>query len=303
MDPGIDFWNDDFPTVQQFPHIAQRSIMPLVMAKDDQFRPIGTCFVVANQGLALTAAHVLKEGVDLTQDSVDDWHVAAVYAAQPEEGDEIPNGYLLGGFLPVIRMFYQPAIDIAAIQLRLPVHNKTEKPIPLPSLRLSPGIPVPGFHCYSLGYNTMEIQTRHDLQTHRMLQRFSATRGYIQQVHFPARDSVICPFPCFRTNARIDGGMSGSPFMRGDGNVIGVACSSYHEQANEDHVSYVSLIGPALLLQITTGQNKLSFLYDFIVGGAIAADESLDTLSIQREGDMLDIDFGIPPAIRNILGQ
>ena len=91
--------------------------------------------------------------------------------------------------------------------------------------------------------------------------------------------------------------------MRGDGGVIGVFCSSYGNQEQQDHVSYVSLIGPALLLQLKTGPDERRFLYDFVVGGAVSADETLSSLQIARDEDSLELDFGLSPTLRGVLGD
>jgi hypothetical protein len=126
VDPGIDFSNGEFPTVQAFPHITQRVVMPLVTYNKELIRPIGTCFAIA-QGLVLTALHVIEDAVDMRSDTPDEWRVEALYSASPEPQDDVPAGKLLGGLLPAIRIFAQPALDIAAVQLLLPTNRNTNK--------------------------------------------------------------------------------------------------------------------------------------------------------------------------------
>jgi hypothetical protein len=95
--------------------------------------------------------------------------------------------------------------------------------------------------------------------------------------------------------------MSGGPVRRGDGGVIGVFCSTYGDQ--QGHVSYVSLIGPALLLHLTTGPGEQRFLYDFVLGGSVSADETFSSLRIVRDADSLEVDFGPSPSLRSVLGD
>jgi hypothetical protein len=53
----------------------------------------------------------------------------------------------------------------------------------------------------------------------------------------------MLPFPCFRTNARFDGGMSVGPVVNDQGKVVGIVCSNIPpEKPSDEHCSYVSLL-------------------------------------------------------------
>jgi hypothetical protein len=73
--------------------------------------------------------------------------------------------------------------------------------------------------------------------------------GVVEEVHDERRDSYRLPFPCFRTNARFDRGMSGGPVFSEEGYLCGIICSSMPpELGNEDgeHVSYVASLWPSM---------------------------------------------------------
>jgi hypothetical protein len=42
----------------------------------------------------------------------------------------------------------------------------------------------------------------------------------------------------------------------------------------------------------------MAFLYDFVTGGAVAVDKSLEQLKINRYDNTLEISFGTPPIFR-----
>jgi hypothetical protein len=71
------------------------------------------------------------------------------------------------------------------------------------------------------------------------------------EVHHERRDTVRLPVPCFQTNARFDGGMSGAPVFNEQGQVCGLVCSSLPPTtSDEDHCSYVSSLWPLLTIDI-----------------------------------------------------
>jgi len=71
--------------------------------------------------------------------------------------------------------------------------------------------------------------------------------GTVLEVHHEAVDRSFHPFPCFRTNARFDPGMSGGPVFNEEGHVCGIVCSNMPpEEEDGAHVSYVSTLWPSL---------------------------------------------------------
>lgn len=297
-----DFTNGEFPTIQNFPHPTQRTVLPIVAVYGNELRPVGTGFAVTNHGVIITARHVIEECLSPAreQDRRDGpWSVAALYVASPEPGDDVPD--LLGGILMANKIHFGDTLDLAAIYLSLPVRVDTNEPLRMPAMRLSPGIPKVGERCFGFGYHSMTYKEATDgKHTHEVHQSYSASRGTIEEIHFPSRDSAVVRFPAFRTTARFDTGMSGGPVLGESGDVIGAVCSSIVD--DQGYISYVSLIGPALFLQIDvltqSGSIEPRFLYDFHIGGSIQLNNADAVKILAHSPTELTIDFGRPPILR-----
>src|SRR5690606_33609725 len=91
-----DFSAGEFVKIPTFPHPTQKSVMPVVAVKDDQIRPLGTCFAISNHGLVLTARHVIDDAIEIEARS-DGWWVGVIYVSEPTPEDDIPD--LLGGII------------------------------------------------------------------------------------------------------------------------------------------------------------------------------------------------------------
>ncbi|MCC6298143.1 MAG: trypsin-like peptidase domain-containing protein [Anaerolineales bacterium] len=294
-----DFSASEFVKIPMFPHPTQKSIMPVVSVKDDQIKPLGTCFAISNHGLVLTARHVIEDAIEIKARS-DGWWVGVIYVSEPMPEDDVPD--LLGGIILAKSIHTSDDFDIGLMHLNLPKRSDTGAFLTMPALKLSPAIPRTGDICFTLGYYNSRIESTSDNPYHIAVERtYSASKGAVEEIHFPKRDSVSLKFPCFRTSLRHERGMSGAPVLSKDGGVIGVVCSAIE---GED-IYYVSLIGPALFLQIDAinaeGNADKVFLYDFITGGAVGVDETINQLSIHRQGNSLEISFGIPPILNSKL--
>jgi S1-C subfamily serine protease len=74
--------------------------------------------------------------------------------------------------------------------------------------------------------------------------------GEVREVHINGRDSVMLPFPCFRTNARFDGGMSGGPVFNSKGQVCGMICAGVQGAPEPEHCTYAATLWPSFLTRI-----------------------------------------------------
>ena len=112
------------------------------------------------------------------------------------------------------------------------------------------------------------------------------------------RDDVLMKFPCFLTDCKLVGGMSGGPVFDGaNGSAIGIVCAGFEVPEGENHISYASLARTSLLLVLeattASGRTERKFLYDFVRGGAVVADDEFTVVSDRQVGDQrtLTIDF------------
>ena len=228
MDNGnlvADFADADFVTIRPFPHPTQMAVMPVVAMKGDYVRAVGTCFAISSQGLVLTARHVIEDAleIDAKGEMADpDMGIGALYTAETGEDNK------LGGLLPARNLYFTDDFDIALMQLRLPIIRETGEPLYMPVLRLGTRIPRVGEQCAGIGYHAMDWQRATGIHTHHVEQKYAASQGHVREVHVDRRDDRLMKFPCFRTDCKIVGGMSGGPVIEfRTGSAVGVICSSF----------------------------------------------------------------------------
>jgi S1-C subfamily serine protease len=68
--------------------------------------------------------------------------------------------------------------------------------------------------------------------------------GDFEYAHPDGRDTVMLPFPCYRSSINIPGGASGGPVFDVQGRVFGINCTGYEGAA----VSYLARVGEILAL-------------------------------------------------------
>ena len=278
MDNGdliANFADADFVAIRPFPHLTQMTVMPVVAMKGDYVRAVGTCFAISSQGLVLTARHVIEDAlkVDAGGEMADpDMGIGALYVA--ETGDD----NMLGGLLPARKLYFTNDFDIALMHLNLPIDRETGERLHMPALQLGTRIPRVGEQCVGIGYHAMDWQRATGIHTHHVEQKYAATQGHVREVHLVRRDDFRMKFPCFQTDCKFAGGMSGGPVMEfRTGTAVGVICSSFAFLEEGSPISYVSLAGISLLLTLEatdeeSGVVKKKFLCDLVKGGAVATD-------------------------------
>jgi S1-C subfamily serine protease len=300
----IKFDGGNFPQLK-LPHQSQAFVMTVIHLRDQQIRALGSCFSISNRGLLVTARHVIDEVKRIhASASEESGECCAVLCMCPNPTPEQPDNFA-GGALPILDVWTNPFLDIAFMLVELPVHDVTKEYLPIGAMALSPGIPAVGQPCIGLGYTQSKWQRLQEPGPFEILQSYNATRGMLEEIHFPGRDQRL-NFPCFLTDARFDLGMSGGPIVSATGQVCGVICSGTEiDDPAIPRISYGSLIGPALAmtLKMTAGSvTKGFFLWDLVRGGEIFCDQSCASLSVKRDANSIEIDFGGDCLIRNRLG-
>ena len=71
----------------------------------------------------------------------------------------------------------------------------------------------------------------------------------LAEVHEQNRDAVMLPFPCFRTNAQFDHGMSGGPIFNEAVELCGLICSGF-PPSEEGCVSYGASLWPSMATEL-----------------------------------------------------
>lgn len=282
---------EDFGPLPEFGRRIQQGIMTLICIADGNIVPVGTGFVIAADGLMMTATHVVEEALKHAPQKVEGKsklqlpEFYALYLTDQTHGEN--NEFTLGGFLPIQRVWFSEELDIAYCWLTSPLVN--DEPLKYPIFRLSPGLPQVGENVVGFGYHKMKgslgkVEDGKVVIDYKQDTAF--TKGKILDVFPLKRDSAMLPFPCFHTNARFDHGMSGGPIMNSRGDVCGVVCSSFPQiEDNPEYISYGSLIWPALGTQIEVAlsqntQPEMISVYELIQKGFVATDETITTVKI-----------------------
>ena len=86
----------------------------------------------------------------------------------------------------------------------------------------------------------------------------TTTGGEVVEVFDLKRDKVKLRWPCFQTNARFDGSMSGGPIFNEHAQFCGLICSTYPPNEEwEEHASFVSSLWPSMADSIDAERDDL----------------------------------------------
>jgi hypothetical protein len=218
-------------------HVA----FPLLTHKGDSWHVMGTAVRVGGN-MAITAKHVIAECL-ATYDGI----------PMPNEGhSNIDGGFNISAVQFVsadhavmwdVRKIYGSAHTDIALLLMIPQWNPPPDPADGPTVTMDLRPPMPGSRVVAFGYANGAVDVSATIEA--KLAPYTSV-GEVVEFHPRGRDRRL-PFPCFQTNARFDGGMSGGPVFTDDGHLCGLICSNMPPfSADEDHVSYVALLWPSL---------------------------------------------------------
>jgi hypothetical protein len=203
----------------------------------------GSCCRIA-RSLYLTAAHVVTDWVARFGETTEIWAVHA--ETGPKYSIWSVDCAWLNPLSDLALLHAKPLNDIAA----------TDKEWPSLALDLAP--PVVGERIVGFGHHspTYNITMGQDGVRHiEVMSPGAATVGEVREVHYERRDGRL-NFPCYRVNARFDGGMSGGPVLNDRGRVCGVICSNLPPlNEREEHASYATTLWPLMATQLTIGTN------------------------------------------------
>jgi hypothetical protein len=282
-----------FSAFPRFPDFVQRTVMPVLTIANENLVAVGTCFAVTSDGLVMTAAHVIHEAVkrgtkvEGPNGGFDyELELYAVYVTDHQHPDN--RIQYVGGVLPIRKVWHSKELDLCFCRLGSPYGDGGWMP-KLPIFRLSPGLPKVGGTILGIGYYDMKGnvgQKNADGHIEVVYSQSSAyTQGRIAEIHPIQRDSGMLTFPCFRTDARFDPGMSGGPIIDERGNVCGVICSSLSAEGEQlGHVSYGSLIWPIAgsSIEVSSAGDppEMTLVYDLMRSGYIQTDSSFANIQV-----------------------
>lgn len=215
--------------------------MPLVSAHDGELRCVGSSFLVF-PGLAVTAAHVVRDWVDY-QETRDGYRRAgtnfSVTAYQYFQGDFLP------WVVDAIEVLW-PA-DIAFLRFAKPNWWGTESgQLVTRSARLNFNPPVPGETVRVFGFpNSSVLDGVVDIKPSESLAR---VREVTIKTPFSFR-----PTSYVELEGEIIGGMSGGPCFDGNWNVIGMCSKGWNfieDVPDSSPLSFMALLWPAMSLEI-----------------------------------------------------
>ena len=245
-------------------HEIQQIVSPLIAVNDGRQEYIeGTAFIIS-KGFAITAYHVIQDLLHKYQgvNDVDSYHDMnfhiLLFVHLRNKKDVLP--------MRVMRIWNTAPLDIAILAFGVPADWPNDYNWVVPKLSLLP--PKIGETIVAIGFPNSKILPTEDTKNHSAVTaKCTLSTGIVTDIHHNYRDTGLLKFPCFSTNARFDGGMSGGPvFNNSNGAICGVICNNLPpENENEEHASNVSTLWPisGILIDINTNLHPKGVQYPF----------------------------------------
>jgi S1-C subfamily serine protease len=275
---GLSFDKDSFA---KMPLTDMHSrVVPVLVIGPRLLACVGTAFIIAPGGIAVTARHVVEEAIT-RRDQNAGAYITVLWIGSGADED-IQD--LLGGPIEV----HQAAVDgnrSDLALLRTSTVLRDGEPYPLPTLTLSSRLPRHGYTIAALGYTKFNVELDISDSTRRLASiehdlHFSS--GQITRVYPNGRDATFLPTACFETSARFDPGMSGGPVFGEDGYVCGVVASG---MAHEDgHTSFASAT-PFIFTLGVTDNERLMRVYEMAKLGMVDTDRYFDHMQLHERPD------------------
>jgi hypothetical protein len=271
----------------------QSCVMPLTTVHPDtgEYIPLGTGFMLTD-GLLVTAGHVVREAMKHSSRQLKDgkWQDAWAFYALYNSDQKISEDRYLGGMVPISQTCTSDLTDIAFCRLDLPVHIETgEKPrVGVTDITFRP--PRVGEHIMALGYHERSFGVENPVEgeamvdAHNVIVRASTAQshGVVTDVRPLATGLRGWKFPCFETDARFAGGMSGGPIFGEKNGVVGIVSTGLG-----DSNGLGSLLWPGAGMQLPFYQPREdglpTTLLDLVRLGTVHCDESKDLVEVRYE--------------------
>ena len=234
----------EFKNQSPFSPIERVTARLVAFGRNDEIFVSGSCVRVA-RNLYLTARHVLADFLERFGHEAGEAQFT-VWAIHVYPGPEYPIWAL-------DRAWLSPHSDLAVFHT-MPYNDTAEGEQITQSVGINLTPPPVGSRIVGFGHHAPSGCIRLDAGGKKHIEvntDGTATVGEVRETHPVRRDSVRLTFPCFRVNARFDGGMSGGPVFTDNGRLCGVICSSLPASTEgEEHCSYAATLWPLMGLGI-----------------------------------------------------
>jgi hypothetical protein len=205
----------------------------------------GTGFFIGDQGLFMTAKHVLRGFVEEHSDR-NPIHIFVLL-----QDSEFP-------LRSIKKVFWKSDSDVAVALLK-PSERKNE------FLKLSFASCKKGNSVYTYSFPASGIEQMEDLS--KPLPVPDSFSGILEEEYPEGRDRRMLPNPCWKTNLPIHAGASGGPVFNQEGEVIGLTNSSLNIDPS---CSFISTLAHIMDLEISDvhvpGFDKTIFTLKEFVG-------------------------------------
>lgn len=273
-------FDQDFAEISELTDLNSR-VLPVLVVSSTMLACVGTAFLIAPGGVAVTARHVIDEAVERVEQNPGA-EVAVLWVGSGSDVDDIQD--LLGGLIPV----YQRAVDgnrSDLALLRISTIRRDGGVYALPILRLSAGLPRRGRKLCALGYTKFEVESDTTALDQRLItiaQDLHYSTGEIIKVYPDGRDTTMLPTACFETSARFDPGMSGGPVFGPEGVVFGVVSSG---MAHDDGYTSFASATPFVFTLGVNDNDRLLRVYEMAKHGIVQSDEYFDHMRLAERPD------------------
>jgi hypothetical protein len=229
--------------------ITEFSIM-LVGRRDDQYSVVGSGIMIG-QRVAITAYHVIDELHNIFDDERADRTGSNITTQFTLQAIHFPNNGTTGWAWDVRQVFHDDQLDVAFLRLQPTNEEQLSYNWRSPRLQLLP--PPVGTVVSAFGYHSSETEIDRTSQRVQITTNPFTSTGIVQEIHHIKRDTVMLPFPCFRTDCRFDRGMSGGPVFSSTGALCGIICTNFTNYAPDEaehHTSYVAALWPSMVTKV-----------------------------------------------------
>jgi hypothetical protein len=234
--------------------ISEFALRVLVEFEGGETHVIGTATIIAGH-LAITARHVLEEIIErfgAAETRVHEFEVTryAIRLYQIMPGPE----YVIWNVLTA-----WPCIDtdIAILHLRLHGYSGATAPSSWCTPRIMVVPPKLGSAVVGFGYHSSVVTVTPTAEGYHLDLNDdpTATTGKVEEVLPNGQSAGKFGFPCYRVNARFDGGMSGGPVIDETGSVCGIISGTiFQGNFDEEPISYVATLWPMLRTVISANR-------------------------------------------------